>query len=363
MPDLSVPKTYEWYRSDELTTDFSRPALLYDMLEELSAYIELGNQKSIQASVLMNMYKNTNEPFSNSQLNQLDNATYSLSNNIFGNGEKGTKNDNGNTSEYFEQLFNEIATNSQEFNSIAEDGKAGVIGDGSGLYLLNPNGFETKQLIEIGLMSAVFQHQSCNVWLSNESMYQDNTNQIKGKKYTALEHNWDESFGFLELPTDLNNDNLDGLRFWSNMAFQLNGELEIGYDWLDKMHRAYRTGRANISQYYAIEDEADYSRRDESIEIIKSEWEILMAACALHELNNCIAKFDKTPLKHHYASRAYAYLNGLKYTSNGANNATINTALNEFGLNVWTISKDDLNVLKLLIIQKYPVLAAAADRL
>src|SRR5690606_29726463 len=76
----------------------------------------------------------------------------------------------------------------------AEMDKAGVLG---GKYLVDEKGFEYGQFIQKGLIGAMMLDQISNVYLGTEKQSGDNSTIVDGKNYTALEHYWDEAYGYL----------------------------------------------------------------------------------------------------------------------------------------------------------------------
>ena len=70
---------------------------------------------------------------------------------------------------------------------------------------MDANGIEYTQLIEKGLMGAVFYYQITNVYLGDGKMDVDNADQVdpdNGKYYTTMEHHWDEAFGYFSDAVD-----------------------------------------------------------------------------------------------------------------------------------------------------------------
>src|SRR5690606_12210257 len=94
----------------------------------------------------------------------------------------------------FYEMFAALANASTSSSQIAEAGKAGVLG---GKYLVDENGFEYGQFIQKGLIGAMMLDQISNVYLGTEKQSADNNSVVEGKNYTALEHHWDEAYGYL----------------------------------------------------------------------------------------------------------------------------------------------------------------------
>lgn len=74
----------------------------------------------------------------------------------------------------FIDYMDSLAIASQSFASTASDGQAGVLTSGTSTYLFAANGIEYTQLIEKGLMGAVFMYQATNVYFGADEMNVDN---------------------------------------------------------------------------------------------------------------------------------------------------------------------------------------------
>lgn len=69
---------------------------------------------------------------------------------------------------------------------------------------------------------------------------------------------------------------------------------------------AFLSGRAAISN-------KDYETRDESIRIVRTEWEKVSAATAINYLNTATREFDDNAIKFHALSEAIAFVYSLKF--------------------------------------------------
>ncbi len=159
-------------------------------------------------------------------------------------------------------------------NMTGSPGVAGVWpNDGtSGPYLMSADGFEYGQVIEKGLMSAVFASQITINYLGTLSD-DDNSNLVAGENYTDMQHHWDEAYGYftssIDFPTS------GGDRFWGKYAVGRESVIQSA----SKISDAFRKGRAAF-------DALDYPERDLQIVIISNEIEKLQAASAIHYLNS-----------------------------------------------------------------------------
>ncbi|MBY0425795.1 MAG: DUF4856 domain-containing protein [Cytophagales bacterium] len=217
----------------------------------------------LDANVMKNMFSNTGNPFTGiySYLNtatgiQLRNVTASASSN----GES-----NRTT---IEGYFTKLANASAFVTGTASSGVAGKLGNS----LVDEKGIEWGQVIAKALMGAYQYDYIANVLFSDEKLNADNQNLVSGKKYTQLEHNWDEAYGTLTLnkvyagnATATSN---GGESFIGSYLWQYNKD---GYT---KIHPAFLKGRAAIVNNDRTEAKAQ-------ADIIKKEMEKAIASAAI----------------------------------------------------------------------------------
>jgi hypothetical protein len=202
---------------------------------------------------------------------------------------------------------------------------------------LNGDGNEYTQLIEKGLMSAVFMSQMTNNYL-NAVTSDDNTNIVDaagGKHYTEMEHHWDEAYGYFTDAIDYPTNGTD--RFWGKYANSREGVLGSA----TTLATAFRTGRAAISN-------DDYTVRDAQITIIKTEIEKVCAGTAIHYLNGAKTNLTNNTARNHMLSEAWAFINGLRYGDNsisgtGISAANVDLALGMLGVDFNTVTIIQLN--------------------
>ena len=201
----------------------------------------------------------------------------------------------------FEALMDAIATHSQS-GLPASEGQAGLLAslDGSRRYLLNEKGVEFAELIEKGLMGACFYYQATAVYLGEEKMNADNETVEPGEG-TAMEHHWDESFGYFGVPRDFPQ-NQDGLAFWGVYSSRRDDILGCNR----KMMDAFRKGRAAISN-------KDLAARDEAIGEVRANWELISGATAISYINTAIEDYGDIALRAHALSEAIAFTYALQF--------------------------------------------------
>lgn len=169
----------------------------YRMYQALNYYLGAAarDSKALDSVVMNNMFSNTGSPFADvASLNisggKLNSATIALrditASSATADGETGRKK--------IERLFGDMARLSVYFADTAKIGKPGK----AETYLADARGIEVAQVIQKSLIGATQLDYISNVLL-NSGLDADNKNIVPGKKYTQLEQNWDEAYGFLTL--------------------------------------------------------------------------------------------------------------------------------------------------------------------
>ena len=284
--NYTIPTTYNFDN-----VNYSGQTQRLEMLEELAVYTKSANtagSNQLSAIAMINMYTNSNAPFSNSDLNtspkQLKDKTFVA------------------IQDEFESYMTAQETASLSTNQVAMENQAGIAtsNDGSQSFLFNENGLELALIIEKGLASACFYYQSTAVYLGETKMNVDNKAVTAGKG-TNMEHHWDEAFGYFGAPIDFPS-NINNLEFWAKYSNKVNSILGCN----SKIMNALLKGRAAIFA-------EDYDARDAARETIKVEWEVILAAVAISYLNDAKNNSNDAALCYHYLTEGYAFIMGLKY--------------------------------------------------
>lgn len=201
----------------------------------------------------------------------------------------------------FDQLIVDVALASQA-NESGTNGSAGVVqsNDGAKNYLLNGNGLELGQVIEKGLMGALIYYQSVGVYMEPGKMEVDNEI-IEPGEGTAMEHHWDEAFGYFGVPIDFPT-NTDNVVFWGDYCNDRNALLSTN----ETIMNGFLKGRAAISN-------DDLDSRDDAIATIREGWELVIVGTALHYLNSGIDNFEDMALRAHALSEAIGFVYSLQF--------------------------------------------------
>ncbi len=309
---FEVPSTYSF-----TNVSYTGQTERLNMLEEMTTYMKTGDNSGtvLDAQVLKDMYANQNNPFSFTSSKQLKDKTFSLD------------------ADLFETYMDNIALASQS-TVPGSNGVAGVVesNDGSVKYLFDENGIEYTQIIEKGLMGAVFYYQATSVYLSEDKIggAVDNETIIPGEG-TAMEHHWDEAFGYLGVPTDFPT-NTDGIRFYGKYCNSR--DPFVGTN--DNLMDAFILGRAAISN-------KDMDVKAAQVPIIRFTWELVVASTAIHYLNGGNANLADDAIRNHQLSEAIAFTSALKYnTTKLISDAQIQEVLDLIGTNLYEVTSSDL---------------------
>ncbi len=282
---LVIPDTYSFEN-----VSYSGQTQRLDMLQEIKTYTGLSQEPgfTLDAQRLSAMYRNDAESAQWS-------ASYDGSKTIKSKTFEAVQED-------FEQLIIDLAADSQS-ELQASPGIAGRITSTTNpekTYLLSETGLDRAQLLEKGLMGACLYYQATAVYFGPEKMNADNTASEAGSA-TEMEHHWDEAFGYLGVPNSYPQ-NKQGIRFWGSYLNKRNPVLDNARH----LMQAMITGRAAIGENLLAE-------RDQAIETARIQWERLVAACAIHYLNQGIAEFEDKAIAMHALSEAIGFIYSLQF--------------------------------------------------
>lgn len=352
---INAPATYVFERDGASTVNYQGQTDRLNMLSEVKSYLVTGDQgQALSLQKLLDMYSNTNSPFSSQELNQattkqLENKTNAAQIDFF----KGLM---ANAVEVSE----DVAANS----TAAGEGIAGRIerGNTGNFVNVNEKGWEFTQLIEKGLMGAVFYDQIFNSYLTDAKIGDavDNENLVEGKNYTTMEHHWDEAFGYWGVPTDFPKGDPvltpEYKRFWANYTNGRDGLLNVNQPLMD----AYILGRAAIVAN-------DHTVKKEQVEVIIDLHELVSAATAVHYINDAmdyLSSGDQGNL-FHSLSEAYTFVSALQFSPRKKITQSDITEIltSDFGTDgdFWKISNESLQNAKNKLTTGYPELDDHAD--
>lgn len=355
----TAPSSYEFERDGASTVSYSGQTDRLNMLAEMKSLIlgegDKGNVITEQS--LLDAYNNTNNNggglFSFESDRQLANKTFQpdVDNRLF------------------LDLFASAAAASVEANggATAADGQAGLIlrEVNGNTILVDEKGREFTQLIEKGLMGAVFFNQIYNVYLTDERIGPsvENVALREEKNYTDMEHHWDEAYGYFEAPVNFtspwNKDTDGALRFWSNYS----NVVDAAYAGINQsIMDAYISGRTAVVNNDRDGIDAARAALYESLDLVA-------AGTAIHYINSSLAALNQgnTGELFHVLSEAWAFTNALRY--NPARKLEL-SAIEEimetdFGANgnFWNVTAEGLNKAKETLVSAYTEFESVKDDL
>jgi hypothetical protein len=268
-----------------------------DMLEAMTAELKKANAGTqVDSSLLARMYSNSGNPFGDAVLDgsgkQLKNKTYSS---------VGAFNFS-----YFEYLMKRQGDISQFAGNTWSAGNAGVATSGTKSYFFDENGVEYTQIIEKGLMGAVFYYNIAEVYTRPGKIGAsvDNTTVTPGEG-TDMEHHWDEAFGYFGAPIDFTSSVTANARY--HAKYSQKGQA-AGLETTDKVMNQFIKGRYGIIN-------KNYNYRDQAATQLRVEYEKILVTTAIHYLNSAKSNFSDNALRNHALSESYAFIFSLAYNS------------------------------------------------
>ncbi len=241
----------------------------------------------------------------------------------------------------------------------------------------NQDGIDASELLHKTLLGSVLYYQGTN--LLNTLFNNSNTTLVSGTNYTAMEHAWDEAFGYYGASIDLNSytntslTNPNGNYYDSNLngMIEANGEYNFNFvtqaatlaldnpsqtNYNTLIFEAFLTGRAGIT------NKNDTIRRQQAT-IIVEQWEKLLANNALYHANllsievaNIGTPNQNTAAINQHWSAMIGYILALQYNSQKIITQTqiaqLKTSAGNFPPNSLDF-QEKINEIKQILVQTY----------
>ncbi len=319
-PGIENPQTYVFERDGQSTVNFSGQTTRILMSEEI---IDKMMDETTSAQVLKDMYAHQegNSDFSDPDLNASD------------------KNVRGKTAASFD-YFSSNATNQAliradfeswidiqveevfpNWNTAAAPGVAGQIADGSSTRYVDGRGLEMDQLFNKSLIGALMVDQILNNYISANfidagSQREDNDNGIpeEGKNYTAMEHDWDEAYGYAFGTAQDLADPRPTIGLDDSFLNKYIGRVEGDPDFAgitDDIFQAFKLGRAAIVA-------GDYEVRDQQAEILRELISEIVGIRAVYYLQQAKISLQQPVPDYgaafHDLSEGYGFIYSLQFT-------------------------------------------------
>jgi hypothetical protein len=281
------------------TVDLTAGNARLDMFKALDTYAKTVTVATaatpLDEKVLLNMYSNASNPFSG------DFASLNTSGVQIRSVTGLSSNDPEKDRKKIGEFISSLATTSSAVKALAEEGKAGKLGN----YLVDAKGIEWGQVVSKALIGAYQLDYISNVLL-NQSLTANNYTLVAGKNYTELEHAWDEAFANLTnkpvyagAATTASN---GGESFLGAYVWEYNKE---GYP---KLHEAFLKGRAAI-----VNNDKDVYVSQ--AKLIRKELEKAVANAAIGYLRKTRENATDAGRRAHAFSEGIGFIYSLRYAS------------------------------------------------
>lgn len=258
------------------------------------------------------------------------------------------------------------------WNELASVGLAGQIADGTSTRYVNGKGLEYNEAFAKTLLGALMADQIMNNYLSEDVLYAssnvaDNASStvLEGKSYTALEHYWDEAYGYVfggavdgtEPLLSLGGDD----DFLNKYLSRVEGDTDftgIAQDIYD----AYKLGRAAI-----VANEMDVV--DDQRAILRREISNIIGIRAVYYLQKGKINLagGNTGSAFHDLSEGYGFINSLRFTraadgSSMFSRAEVDAFISQLttGNGFWDINATTLDNMSATIAAKFDFTVAQA---
>ncbi|MTI87151.1 MAG: DUF4856 domain-containing protein [Balneolaceae bacterium] len=368
--DIKTPATYEFSRNGSSTISFSGQTTRINMATELTGAVNDFDNSTEE--LLLEMYRNQTadggdtDPFSNSDLNS---ATKNIKGKVAASSDFFSSNTalSAEIKNQFEiWLKNQVEEVFPNKNTMASEGVAGQIADGSSTRYVNGKGFEYKQLVAKSLIGALMADQMLNNYLGTNVLdagtnREDNSSETlsEGNNHTTMEHKWDEAYGYLFGAAA--NPAKPAIGEGDSFLNKYLGKVDSDDDFAgiaDEVFDAFKLGRAAIVAN-------DYDLRDEQAQVIRENISKVIAIRAIYYLQGGKNAIDKENPEYgtafHDLSEAYGFVYSLQFTrvpnseSSYFTNSEINAYLAQLeeGNGLWDVTPQTLDDISADIAAKF----------
>jgi hypothetical protein len=154
-----------------------------------------------------------------------------------------------------------------------------------------------------------------------------------------MQHHWDEAFGYWGVPNDFGTEGFEYdntasyHRFWAKYTNSVDANLSVNAT----LMKAFIKGREAIN-------DKNYTARDAAISEIRSTWEMVSVAMAIHYLNGAKADLADDALRNHQLSEAVGFIWSLQFNPEQKmmDSEIVNLISNNLD-NLYEVSVADLN--------------------
>ena len=372
-PSFEVPTTYSFQRDGNSSVSFSGQTTRIAMAEELSAGMLDFNQTELR---LLEMFRNQTatgedaDPFMDPVLNT---ATKSISSKVAASEDFFSANTTGQAvirqqfETWISKQTSEIFSNT---TTLAAEGVAGQIADGSTTRYVNRQGLEFNQFLTKSLIGALMLDQTVNNYLSPAVLDAANNREendagilADGTNYTTMEHKWDEAFGYVygAAPDPANANQTTGAD--DNFLNKYLGRVEGDSDFTGISQRifdAFKTGRAAIVA-------GDYDERDRQAEQLREDLSMIIGIRAVYYLQQAKLGLEQAEPAYgtafHDLSEGYGFIFSLQFTrqpnsrdpyfTNEEVNNMLSDLLDDGANGLWNVTPATLDALSNMIADRF----------
>ena len=319
--DIEAPLTYSFDRDGATTVAFDGQTTRIRMAEEVvEALLDFDNATAESLSAMYN-HQEGESNFQDAALNasgkNLSSKTAASRDYFFANTAESAA-IRAAFESYLEKQVTEVFPGELQ---AAEPGVAGQLADGSATRWVAPNGLEYNQLWIKGLIGALMTDQMINNYLSPAVLdeadnIENNDNEVveDGKKYTTMEHKWDEAYGYLFGNSPSASNPLATLGDDDSFLNKYLGRVENDTDFAgiaQELFDAFKLGRAAIVG-------KNYQLRDEQAAIIQERISEIIAIRAVYylEQGRLALEQENYGTAFHDLSEGYGFIYSLRFTRN-----------------------------------------------
>ena len=297
---------YFYYADGYSTVSYGGQTARLDMATEMMN--ALANSTTTK-SMLSGMFENSGNYFSTNELNSTSKQIKSKT--AVGAETPLSTSESAYVVSLFDDWFKDYADNVAPIvgsTTMAASGSAGMAENRE----LNAKGMEYDQIVAKSLIDALWLDQVVNGYLSATKLNVNNDTRDPNEdnNATAMEHHWDEGFGYVygkfgpkNISGDLTSDGLLG-KYLNKFP-----------DYSLTVLNAFTAGREAIIA-------KDYTERDAQAAIIKETLSLVVASKAISYLEeSALIAVDLSPSYFHALSEGYGFILSLQFTNDGNGNA------------------------------------------
>ena len=324
-PAVETPASYSFARDGQTTVSFPGQTTRIQMATELvNAMKDFDNAT---AAGMLEMFRNATatggdaNPFASAALNGATKSVKSkvaASRDFFSANTVEAAKIRADFERWITAQVSEVFPNA---NTLASVGTAGQLADGAVARYVNAQGLEYDQAVGKSLIGALMLDQMLNHYLGKAVLDEadnradnDNGVLVDGQNYTAMEHKWDEAFGYLYgTSTDPENPNAT-IGLDDGFLNRYMGRVENDADFAgiaEDVLNAFKLGRAAIVA-------GDYSLRDAQAEIIRTRMSEIIAIRAVYYLIQGKSSLESANPDYgaafHDLSEGYGFIYSLRFT-------------------------------------------------